>query len=304
MRLILLTIALALSTTIAGAVEKSPRCYGAASRDTVKPCHNPDLALKVQPTPKAALKAPNSLCNRLHVEHLVRTCWFGTPKKKASRTIALVGDSHASAWRAGLTPLAKELKWRGISNTRTSCPLSKIPRSKADKKLAACAKWNAQVQTWFKEHPEIETVFVAAATDPRIDFEKRVKGFRDAWKAIPHTVKHILVIRDNPRVPETSAGCIEQAIRDRRNAGTACARPRSSTLLPDPAATAVRRMHAKRIRLIDLSRFFCDSQLCYPVIGGVLVLKDTTHVTSAYATTVAPYIKRAIKKLGLDPATL
>src|SRR5262245_8772987 len=89
-------LALCLGAGLAGAAERPvPRCFGAASRDPVKPCTNPALRLRVTPTPKAALRAPNSRCIRLHIERLVRTCWFGTRKADAKVTIALVGDSHA-----------------------------------------------------------------------------------------------------------------------------------------------------------------------------------------------------------------
>jgi hypothetical protein len=294
-------VVLCLCATLADA---APRCYGAASRDTVKPCRNPDLTLRVTPTPKAALKTPNSRCIRLHVEQLVRTCWFGTRKADAKATVALVGDSHASALRAALTPLAEQLKWRGISNTRTSCGFSRAPGFGPAKLRAACARWNRQVLAWFKEHPEIQTVFFAEATDPRQNFARKVKGYRDAWALLPPAVKRIIVIRDNPRVPAATADCVTDAIRARRPAGNTCARPRASALLPDPAATAARESKSKRVKLIDLTNFYCDTAVCFPVVGGVLVLKDTTHVTSAYATTMAPYVLRAIRKLGLDPKAL
>jgi hypothetical protein len=48
------------------------------------------------------------------------------------------------------------------------------------------------------------------------------------------------------------------------------------------------------VRAVDLTRFFCDRRRCYPVIGGALVFKDPTHLTGVFATTLAPYLLRAI----------
>jgi hypothetical protein len=56
----------------------------------------------------------------------------------------------------------------------------------------------------------------------------------------------------------------------------------------------VRRLRSPRVRVLDLTPFFCDPRLCYPVIGGVLVYKDTTHLTGLYARTLAPYLARAV----------
>ena len=58
-------------------------------------------------------------------------------------------------------------------------------------------------------------------------------------------------------------------------------------------------MHSKRIRLIDLSHFFCEAMICPPVIGGVLVYKDLTHITRAYGATMAPYVLRELRRLQI-----
>jgi hypothetical protein len=50
-----------------------------------------------------------------------------------------------------------------------------------------------------------------------------------------------------------------------------------------------------RIRTVDLTHYFCTARVGPPVIGGVLVYKDTTHVTQVYARTLAPYMLRALK---------
>jgi len=299
-RLTRLTLAALLSVGVASAAgADKPRCYGAASRDPQKPCTNPNLRLKVTPTPNQALLRPNSICNRLHVEDLVRTCWWGARAKGAKTTVALIGDSHASAWRAVLSPIGKRRHWRGISNTLTSCAFSTVvsltPKSRADE----CRDWNNQTVEWFRRHPEVTTVFVVAATIPTPGFETQVKGFREQWKRLPPTVKSIIVIRDNPRMQPDTPPCIYAAMGDRIPPGPACARKRSTSLPKDPPSTAARRMSSKRIHVIDLSHYFCDATRCPPVIGGVLVYKDLTHITSEYGKTLAPYLEREIRRLKL-----
>jgi hypothetical protein len=299
-RLIRFTLAALLLLTVASAAAADkPRCYGAASRDPQKPCNNPNLRLKVTPTPTQALLKPNSICNRLHVEDLVRTCWWGARSKDSKTTVALVGDSHASAWRAVLSPIGKRRHWRGISNTMTSCAFSRVvsltPKSRADE----CRDWNEQTIAWFGRHPEVTTLFVVAATIPKPGFETQVKGFRDQWKRLPHTIRNIIVIRDNPRMQADTGPCIDEARKAKRPAGLVCARKRGTSLPTDPPSTAARRMGSKRIHVIDLSKYFCDASLCYPVIGGVLVYKDLTHITATYGKTLAPYLEREVRRLKI-----
>ena len=49
-----------------------------------------------------------------------------------------------------------------------------------------------------------------------------------------------------------------------------------------------------RVDYVDLTKFFCDSRQCFPVIGGALVYKDATHITSVYGRTLGPYLLRAL----------
>src|SRR3954466_4170757 len=79
----------------------------------------------------------------------------------------------------------------------------------------------------------------------------------------------------------------------RRPAGPACALPRREALDPHPAPAAAKRAGG-RASPLDLTPFFGDARRCFPVIGGVLVYKDTTHLTGLYARTLGPYLLRAV----------
>lgn len=57
----------------------------------------------------------------------------------------------------------------------------------------------------------------------------------------------------------------------------------------DIAVATVLRVRSKRYRFVDLTRFFCGPRLCYPVIGGTLVSRDTYgHLTREYARSLEP----------------
>src|SRR4051794_21513180 len=207
-------------------------CFGAAAWDREHPCHNSSLAYVVEPAPADAERAPNAPCTTLQEQGLVRVCSFGIPAQAAQGTVALVGDSHASHWRAALEDVAGVHGWHGISLARTSCPLSKATRNMPEPARSQCVQWNRQVLRWFWEHPEVDTVFTGElsggkgviAPKGRDPFEARVDGYLRAWRALPSSVRHIVVIRDTPKARRHGqmAACVSRALARRRAAGQAC----------------------------------------------------------------------------------
>lgn len=283
-------------------------CFGAAARDPQAPCTNASLRLKVIPTPDDALLEPNSPCVPVSLRLQPFVCSFGAVKSdtaKPSKTIVLLGDSHAAHWRAALDPIAQLRGWAGLSLTRSSCPYSKTVPRLADKDTqAACVKWNKQVPRWFKRHREVSVVFVSHHIQVRVvapkganQFETKVIGYMRKFRALPPTVKQVVVIKDTPRATGNTAACVSEALKKKKRAGSACAVKASFAVQKDPAVEAIRRLNDPRYAAVDLTNFFCSTRFCLPVIGGALVYKDPGHITREYSQSLAPYLARALAQV-------
>jgi hypothetical protein len=280
------------------------RCFGAASRDPLRRCVNRKLRTAIVPPPEDAIFSQNSPCTPISFEGVLAPCEFGVVASSARSTVALVGDSHASHWRAALEYVAQRKRWRGVSITRSGCPLMRATTKLAPVKVTECLQWNQQVPKWFGQHPAINTVFVVShfAGDVVVptgstELETKVAGFQAAWRALPASIEHIVVIRDTPIVGFNANECVRKAKQERRNAGSVCAVKRSEALREDPAVVAAKRLNSKRVRVIDMSRYLCSSRRCFPVIGGALVYKDDQHMTDVFATTLGPYLMRAVNEV-------
>lgn len=286
----------------------TPRCFGAASHDPRRRCANPRLRRTVTPTPSEALITPNAPCRPASLSGLVIPCVFGEPLASATKEVALLGDSHAETWRAAMSVVATALHWNAVSLTRSSCSYSQTIPNLPSSQAASCLDWRAGVVAWFTANPTVNTVFVAdndlgdAVGSPgRTSFAGQAKGYRDAWRALPRSVTHIVVLRDSP-FPGTATGpCVEAAISSHRLAGVACARPRRLAVYRDPAATAA-HADAPRASVIDLTAFFCGPLACPPVIGGVLVYKDPSHMSNLFSTTLGPFLLSRVRRVLGRPA--
>lgn len=283
-----------------------PRCFGAASRNPRYRCSSPALRLSVIPTPADAALTPNARCSIVSMR-VPYTCQFGVRAAIANREIALVGDSHAAHWRGALEVVAQARQWRGFSLTRSGCPFSTAPPRLEKARSQSCMAWRRAVRSWFTRHPKVRTVFVShlatSGVRPprgRSAASYQVESYMRAWRSLPRTVRQIIVLRDTPYSTDNTPLCVERAMRKRKPAGQVCAISRGRALRRDRAAIAARRDRSGRVHLVDLTRHMCSSRRCFPVVGGVLVHKDATHITSLFAGTLGPFLLQRVARL-LNP---
>ncbi len=278
-----------------------PACFGAAAR-AGKGCTNPQLARLVVPTPDEALLGFNAFCLLLPGRQDPQVCRFRSPPPDTKpRTVALIGDSHAAHWRGALNIVASAHGWLGLSLTRAGCPFTASKVKIRDRVSNACNRHNQAVLRWLQRHPEIRTIFVsnhnaAVVTNGVEKTQAKINGYLKMWKRLPRSVRRVIVIRDTPKVGDRSGPCVTRAFRDRKNLASVCARPRSDSVPTDPQALAARRSNRKGVRLIDMTDYFCGSRYCMPVVGGVLVHKDTEHMNDIFSETLGPYLLRRIDK--------
>jgi SGNH domain (fused to AT3 domains) len=178
------------------------------------------------------------------------------------------------------------LHWRGYAIWRSSCAYAQTGRSLPAPYFAQCVAFKRDVPRWLARHPEIATVFVAGLT--RDVGDDPVASYLKAWKQLPKSVTRLIVVRDTPEMLATTMACV------RAHAGS-CAVPRAQALHPDPAVAAAQE---RGLPVIDLTRYFCDARSCFPVIGGVLVHQDMTHVSAAFARTLGPYLLAEVRRIA------
>ena len=54
------------------------------------------------------------------------------------------------------------------------------------------------------------------------------------------------------------------------------------------------------LEMVDLTEWICPDGLeaCPPAVGDALVLRQTSHLTATYATTLRPMLHRALRQVG------
>jgi len=278
-------------------------CFGAASRDPLTRCTDPALRLTIFPAPADALLEPNAPCVPGGRTSLLYPCTFGVRRAATSHatgTLALVGDSHASHWRAAVDVIAARKGLPAVSITRSRCPFINATVIMPREDRISCRRWSREVMAYLTSHREISTLFVSARSSARFvtargrdNLETQVAGYISLWRSLPATIENVVVIRDTPRGSSASTLCVQRAFAAKRAVGRRCSRPRAQALHTDPAVVAARRLRSPRVHAIDLSNFFCDARRCFPVVGGAFVYKDGDHISAVFGRTLGPYLLRA-----------
>jgi hypothetical protein len=281
-------------------------CFGAPARSLAGPCIDPSLLNTVYPAPQDAPLEPNAECLPTSRTGLLYPCSFGARDSAATDTVALIGDSHASHWRAAVDVVARAHGRRALSITRSGCAFTKARAAIPADQVASCRRWNSELLAWLGQHAEVSTIFLSTRANARYvrprratsNFEAAVAGHLALWRAVPATVKNIIVIRDTPYSSYAAGECVRRAYAAEQRGAINCTRERVHALHRGPAATAARRLRSPRVQLLDMTPFFCGGVRCYQVVGGALVYKDAEHITATFARTLGPFMLRRIAALA------
>jgi peptidoglycan/LPS O-acetylase OafA/YrhL len=212
-------------------------------------------------------------------------CRFGDPA--ADRTVVLFGDSHAAQWFPALEEAARASGWALIARTKSACPATRLLfwSRRLGRPYTECAQWRSSVLAEF-ERLEPDLVIVAGTAVPLLvspaagyySAEEQREGRRAILEELRAVVPRIVVMRDTPQLPRTSARCLL------RNPGAedACRWERHRVLdeASDPSVELADLF--SRVEHVDLSDSICDAAWCPAVVDGVVVMYDTHHLSATF----------------------
>ncbi|HEY0697131.1 MAG TPA: SGNH hydrolase domain-containing protein, partial [Micromonospora sp.] len=241
-------------------------------------------------------------CVTAYRDATVRSCVYGD--RDGSYTVALVGDSHAANWLPALQEVATARRWRLVTYIRSSCPFFTGEVSVAGRTDDACTEWNTRVRSALtgSERPDLvvtsSLAYVPSRDGEPVDDDDIedvfADGLRRAWSAVASKRTPVVVLRGIPVFPHNVAECVSQHPRRL----TRCSVDRDRALRAGSGEVQERAARGLRdVELIDLNDAVCPTERCAPVIGGVLVYRDTMHLTATYARSMAPRLDRALGAL-------
>ena len=283
-----------------GLAQEVDACTGPSALDPANNCPavigTGDIRVPPEVVVQQNTHPPYPQCQAGRAADEVVRCELGE-LDRPTRTVALVGDSHATQWFTAFDRLGRKQGWRVVTMTKASCPLTRAVRVLASEQTEterqSCQAWVDGVLATLHGDPQIIDVF-ATADSSAYEWESRADhplvdpgpdGFAAAWSELVAGGKRIVVLA---AVPRTTGENVPTCVASHPDDPLACSVSRATALPADVMVQAVERLSNPRVQLIDLTDRYCDEERCYPVVGDVLVYRDFGHLSAEYSLLLIP----------------
>jgi len=233
-------------------------------------------------------------CLAPYADRTVKICRvFGDPN--GTKTVVLLGDSHANQWLPAVDAFAKKAQWRLLEMAKAACPPGVYPSYVSlyfHRIYSECNAWRSSA---FSEIKRIRPSVVIISSQMR-PISVDPAGMVQTIRTIQSAGAHVLYLADTPYPNRLIPDCLAQHATDIR----ACGAPRHSPLTRLDGMVQ-RRLEIPAARtagatVIDPTPWFCTDQVCPAVIDNKIVYRDNDHITATYATWLAPQLGEALTR--------
>jgi hypothetical protein len=200
----------------------------------------------------------------------------------------MLGDSHATHWFPAFAELARgrSIHFRGIAKSACLFSMEAVYHRGLKRPYTECAEWSRNVIDWLdRERPDV----VLISQSPAYPADA-AEGLTAALARLVEMGLDVRVIRSTPWLSFEPGKCLANS----ENWLAECTPSRSLVFRPDLAVLAAEKL---KIKTLDFSDVFCDATQCPVIIGGVLVYRDSHHMTATFSKSLSEVVK---KNLALE----
>lgn len=220
-------------------------------------------------------------------------------------TIVAVGDSKILQWQTVFEELGNEHGWHFISYTKSACAFSAGTQQAQGDIYTSCAEWNEAVMPLIIEaEPDLVistnsvSRLLSDPTDPNSQSEDAlVDALVGAWTELSEADIPMVALLDNP-TPNIS---VYECVADNMDDLAACTFNKEEGI-EDSSAPRYEEA-AEQVPgtvTLDIRDYICPDTECVPVIGDVLVYRQTSHITETYAMTLKPQMEELLVPIVED----
>jgi peptidoglycan/LPS O-acetylase OafA/YrhL len=234
------------------------------------------------------------------LDEFTEPCVIGDPN--SSTVLALLGDSHAQHWTAGLDRAGKEHGWKILVTVKGGCPVADMPEVmngyRSKQWYAECARFReAMVQRIIAAKP-------SAVILSNWDHYVVAKGSYSGWQVTPDVWRDglrrtysrftsagikTIVIRGTPRTYFDVPGCLSR--KEARLPGArSCTYERSKAFSPAAVRAQTDAARGLPIRFVDMNSEICATATCATMQSGIVQFTDDNHLAATFSRSLGPVL--------------
>jgi peptidoglycan/LPS O-acetylase OafA/YrhL len=235
------------------------------------------------------------------------TCAFGDTT--AADVVVLFGDSHAAQWLPAFEQVGHAREWKVVPLTKSECPAASaelfLPR--LGRNYAECARWRermleriAALQPKLVILASSHAYASESAASYRVSPGQWRDGTRRTLDVLARAGIATALLRDTPRPGFVVPVCLARAAWTPIPLRHPCVVSRAvavDTLVHGAELEAAR--HAGDVPVLDLTDALCEADLCSSVRDGIVVFKDSNHLSAAFSAHLADALNRELMRHGL-----
>jgi peptidoglycan/LPS O-acetylase OafA/YrhL len=218
-----------------------------------------------------------------------KVCTLGDTK--SSKTIVLLGDSHAQQWIQAVDPIAQRNGYKLITYMKSACSLAdiKLWDDTNKKDYVECSSWRKEVLDQVEKiKPDI---IISSET---LHSNSTVEKYSELMLRLKSISNHVIKIIDNPKATQIIPECLA---KNSNNIQKCSFDPNKAFLYKELADKEVEESKKLQIPLIETLKWFCTDQSCPPIVDNIIVFYDNGHVSSTYSKYLSDAMEEQIFKI-------
>ena len=226
-------------------------------------------------------------CVNVGTNARLQPCAYGATGSE--RTILLYGDSHAVQWFDPLEQIATARGYRLVILIKAGCPAAAVDTGTPNMHYT-CPPYRDAAISWIAANEPDLVVVSNSYTQYPADADEWAAGTEETIERLAEASTNVVVFGDNPAFLVDPPICLSDHIDD----ASACAVAREDAVRSDRISAEVVATRNHEVTFVDTTDWFCTDDVCPPIVGNVLVMRDETHITVPMALFLQPLVEAAV----------
>ncbi|HEU5127462.1 MAG TPA: acyltransferase family protein [Glycomyces sp.] len=231
---------------------------------------------------------------------LPEECVYGD--SDSDTQVVLIGDSHAAQWFPALQAIAEQNEWSLLSRTKSACSpvMVRVESTQHDGEYTQCWDWKQEV---FDELDRLQPDLAIVASSDSMEISgsggdemaQWRQGWTDTLDRVSAAAGTVVTLTDTPRASGAAApDCLALHMDSAKD----CVRddPYEIGFL-DYRQVSFEAQEAAGVQIIDTADWFCIDGRCPLIVEGMLVYRDTHHISTPYSKSLSTVFREALPDL-------